>query len=286
MRPTLPKSKISKRLITIYISIFVICTIGIGIALYLQYFKEEKIEIVFGITDSEEQDEYNELKSQFNNIFENKIEKNQSDELNIEKINNDYDIVVTAHKYQENEGNQTIEAYIPYLNLKNENAREINTEINERFGNKAKSYLDRISNIDIIYKVEYEAYVQNNILSLVIRSELREGSNSQKVEIQTYNYHLVENRLVTLEEILKLKNIDVSIANSKIKSEIQAIQEQNQPLIEQGYPFYQRDYTLEMYNVEYVKQYFLGKDGMLYVVFPYGNEDGQNTNETDIVIFK
>ena len=286
MRPTLPKSKISKRLITIYISIFVICTIGIGIALYLQYFKEEKIEIVFGITDSEGQDEYNELKSQFNNIFENKIEKNQSDELNIEKINNDYDIVVTAHKYQENEGNQTIEAYIPYLNLKNENAREINTEINERFGNKAKSYLDRISNIDIIYKVEYEAYVQNNILSLVIRSELREGSNSQKVEIQTYNYHLVENRLVTLEEILKLKNIDVSIANSKIKSEIQAIQEQNQPLIEQGYPFYQRDYTLEMYNVEYVKQYFLGKDGMLYVVFPYGNEDGQNTNETDIVIFK
>lgn len=286
MRPTLPENKFSKRLITIYIVIFIICTIVIGVALYLQYFKDEKVEIIFGITNSEEQDEYNELKSQFNHIFENKLEKNQEQEPSIEKINNDYDIVVTAHKYEQENENQTIKAYIPYLNLKNQIAIDINKKINEEFGQKAQSLLNIVSNINIIYKLEYQAYLQNNILSLIIREELKEGNNSQKVQIQTYNFDLTQNTLITLSEMLNLKNIDEATVDNKIRTEIKAIQEQNQPLIEQGYAFYQRDYTSDIYKIENIKQYFLGQSGMLYIVFPYGNEKEQDTTETDIVIFK
>ena len=43
------------------------------------------------------------------------------------------------------------------------------------------------SSKNIIYNVKYKAYEQNNILSLIILSELKEGESSERIIIQTYN---------------------------------------------------------------------------------------------------
>ena len=134
-----------------------------------------------------------------------------------------------------------------------------------------------------IYNVRYKCYIQDNILSLVIYSELKEKTSNQKIMIETFNYNLVDNKEVTLEDILNLKNIKVSDANNKIKNEIKEIQDKNNSLIEVGYNIYSRDISSDMYDVSNVQQFFLGKDGNIYVVFAYGNFD--QTSEMDVVIF-
>ena len=43
-----------------------------------------------------------------------------------------------------------------------------------------------------------------------------------------------------------------------------------------------RDYTSDMYSINNVTEYFMGKDNALYIIYAYGNEN--NTNEMDVVI--
>lgn len=53
--------------------------------------------------------------------------------------------------------------------------------------------------------MEYVANVQDDILSLMIRSNLKEGVSAQRIIIQTYNYDLRNNKEINLEEVLKIK---------------------------------------------------------------------------------
>lgn len=126
--------------------------------------------------------------------------------------------------------------------------------------------------------------MNNNILSLVILSELKEGNSSERIIIQTYNYNLEDKREVTISEILQKKSVDVSYANNKIKQEVNSSQEQNIKLAELGYNVNVRDTNLDIYKVENVKEFFIGENGYLYVVYAYGNDEF--TSEVDVIIFK
>ena len=44
MRPVLQKKKKNYKLLVIYILIAIICIVGLGMALYMQYFQDEKID--------------------------------------------------------------------------------------------------------------------------------------------------------------------------------------------------------------------------------------------------
>lgn len=281
MRPVLQKKKKNYKLLTVYILIATICIVGIGIALYIQYFQDEKIGVIFGITDSKDEDKDNDLKNNFNNIFTNDVEIMQDGELNIQKINQNFDIVATRYKYSEQMEDITLEATIPNINIKS----DLITEFNEHIKNTYKEQVDKCKalNEGFIYNVKYKAYIQENILSLVIYAELKEGNNNQRLTIETYNYDIVNDKEVSLEELLSLRNIDAKTANNKIKNEIKQVKEKNDGLAELGYNMYQRDYNSDMYDVKNTKEYFLGMDGDLYVIYPYGNTD--STSEMDIVIF-
>ncbi len=285
MRPVLQKNKLGKKTWIIYISIFLLCIIGIGVALYISYFKNEKVGLPFGITDneSEQEDAYNELKMEFDTIFTNQLEI-QQENITSKKINDQYDYVITAFEEKEENDYLSLKASIPYINVNNDVAKGINSQIKSKYKNKVDELKSRASTNNTIYTVEYKSYIQNNILSLVIRCGYKEGSQDQKLSIDTYNYNLITNKILTLNEIFALKKINEQEAKNKIKNEIKKIQEQNQPLIEQGYNFYKRDYTSEIYDITNVKQFLYGKDGMLYIIFAYGNNE--NTTEMDIVIFK
>ena len=287
MRPVVPKNKMNLKLIFVYIVIFVICVVGIALALAkTEYFEKENVGRALGIIDkdSEKEDEYNELKNDFDTIFTNQLENLQQGNINIKKISNDYDIVVTAFSYKEDKENCTIDASIPYINVNYSSAKEFNKRVKKIYRQKAETLKNQISSMSIIYTIKYKAYLQNNILSLAIRSEYKEGEKSQKIMVDTFNYNVVEQREVKIDEILKIKNLKNTEATNKIRSEIKVIQEQNQALIDAGYSLYQRDYNSNIYDVLNCKQFLYGKNGMLYIIYPYGNED--NTSETDIVIFE
>ena len=146
---------------------------------------------------------------------------------------------------------------------------------------KAKSTLNS-KNANVIYTVNYSAYITNNILSLVIRSTLKEGNNAQRDIIQTYNYDLSNQKELTIDEILERKNITKQEVNSIIREEIKEVQQNVEELSQLGYNVYPRDYTSDIYSINNVTEYFIGEDDALYIIFAYGNQN--MTSEMDIVI--
>lgn len=269
--------------IVLYILIFLICIFSIAFVLHTQFFWSDNI-IDYNQNDSTEEDENNQIKSNFAGLFKNKVEILQDDLPDITKIHENYDLVVSAYTYQEKIQNCELDVSIPYINIKSDMISKQNKETSQNFREKAEE-LSKSNDINnTIYNVRYQAYVQNNILSLVIRAELKEDGKNQKIMIQTYNYDLIKNRQVQLEELLKYKNVSTSDAKAKIEKTIKDVQEQNNSFSEQGYEMYKRDYTSDIYKLENTKQYFLGNNGILYLIYAYGNND--YTSEFDMVIFK
>ena len=146
---------------------------------------------------------------------------------------------------------------------------------------KAKSVLNSKNN-NVIYTVNYSAYVSNNILSLVVRSTLKEGTNAQRDIVQTYNFDLTNKKECTIDEMLKLKGITKNDASKKIKDEIKIVQKRVEELAQLGYTVYPRDYTSDIYSANNITEYFIGKDNALYIIYAYGNLN--HTSEMDIVV--
>lgn len=268
-----------------YIAIFLICVFSIGYVLRTEYFLSSIDIIENNIENSNENDEYNEIKSNFASIFTNSIDILQDDLPTITKIHENYDLVVNAFEYHEKMQNYQLDVSIPYINIKSDMISKQNQETKSNFNQKAEELSkSNNDNLNVIYNVKYKAYIQDNILSLVIKAELKENNKNQKIIIETYNYDLIKNREIRLDELLKYKNISSNEAKNKIEQKIQDIQKQNDLFAEQGYVLYKRDYTQDIYKLENTNQFFLGNNNILYLVYPYGNND--YTSEYDLVIFK
>lgn len=283
MRPVMEKHGFELRHI-IYIVILIVCLIAIGIAVYMQFFKDEKLGVIFGITKEVEDEEVRTLKDGFMNIFDNSLKIVSKYNGNINKIKDDEDIVLIAFNTQEQNDNYTVDFKIPYFNINSDVARQYNAQIKSTFKDKSEKVLSSNSGKNIIFNVKYKAFENGNILSLVILSELKEGENSERIIIQTYNYDLETNKIVSIDDIIKAKNIDETSANNKIKSEINSSQEQNIKLSELGYNVTVRDTDDKQYKIKNASEYFLGENGYLYIIYAYGNEEF--TSEHDIVIIK
>lgn len=283
MRPEMERRGFELRHI-IYIIILIVCLIAIGIAVYMQFFKDEKIGVILGISKEKEDVEIKQLKENFLNIFDNKLDIISEYNGNVNKIKDDSDVIIMAYDTQEQEENYTIDFKIPYFNINSESAKTYNQQIKSTFKDKSESIISSTSRKNVVYNVKYKAYENNNILSLIILSELKEGNNNERIIIQTYNYDLQTNDVIKIDSIIKEKNIDTKIANEKIKNEINSSQEQNIKLSELGYNVTVRDTNKDEFKIENATEYFLGENGYLYVVYPYGNNEF--TSELDVVIFK
>lgn len=283
MRPVMEKRGFELRHI-IYIIILIVCLIAIGIAVYMQFFKDEKIGLILGITKEQEDEEIKQLKENFLNIFDNSIDVVSKYNGNVKKIKEDEDVVLVAYNTQEQEENYSVDFKIPYFNIDSETARNYNQQIKSLFKDKSESVLSSTSRKNVIFNVKYKVYENNNILSLVILSELKEGNSNERIIIQTYNYNLETNQMVNVNDIIKQKNINTANANNKIKNEINNSQEQNIKLAELGYNVTVRDTNKDEFKIENATEYFLGKNGYLYVIYAYGNDDF--TSELDVIIFK
>ncbi len=277
------KIPIDKTRKLIFLMIIVLCLIAIGIALYYQYYREEKLGIIFGINTKEElkEEEYNELKANFNSIFDNKLVNNSNG--NYKKINENEDYVYCGYSNTEKSDNYTLNVNLPYINLNNNITYKYTTDINNIFKTKTEDIIAKNLNNNEVFSVSYKAYIVQDILSLVIKAELKEGKNSQRVLIQTYNYNIKENKEETLRDFLDLKGVTESEANKKIKQEIEEKKKQNEQLSELGYNMYVREYDEKIYGISNTTEFFMDEKGNLYLVYPYGNKD--YTSEFDLVIF-
>ena len=283
MRPVIEKNRFGIRHI-IYIIMIIVCIIAIGIGVYMQFFKDEKLGVIFGISKEKEDLELKDLQDNFFNIFTNNIEIINDYQGNVQKIKEDGDLVVLATNTQEQQEKYTMDLKIPYFNIKSDSAINLNQKIKNIFKDKSESVANSTSDVNIIYNVKYKAYLNNNILSLAILSEFKEGDNNQRIIVLTYNYNLESNCEVSINDLVSNKNIDIKQANQHIKDTVDNSQKENLKLRDLGYPIDVRDSNSEEYKIENAKQFFQGQNGYLYVLYPYGNKEF--TSEMDIVIIR
>lgn len=278
-------NKLKKKQLIIYVVVAFICIISLIIAFYIQFYARIDIGRLIGISPegkfgnkTEEQTEL--LKSEFNKVFNNTIE-NDDGQNNNKKENEQEDLVYTQYEKKESKINSyDLEIHIPHINVKNEIINKYNKEIEEIFVNKTKNILES-ENKNIIYNIDYAANVQDGILSVMVKSNLKEGANAQKVIIQTYNYDLRNNKEVTLEEVLKIEQLNKNDIQERIKKQIQEEQEKVESLKQVGYNIYNRDITNNMYELKNSTEFYL-TDNTLYIIYAYGNTT--STSEMDLII--
>lgn len=278
-------SKKNKRLKFLYIGVIAICIISIIIAIIIQVSGESNKTStgknnVLASVSSEELSKY---KNEFDNIFKNKVNYLENNSYKVSKIKQDQEIVYVGYESTESKINDyELKVNIPYININNDIVNEFNTEIKDTFEKKAKSIINSQNN-NVIYTVDYSAYVSNNILSVIVRSTLKEGSNNpQRDIVQTYNYDLTNQKKVTIDDMLELRGITKKEANQNIKQEIKTVQQKVEELGKLGYSVYARDYTSDIYSINNVTEFFMGENNVLYIIYAYGNQN--NTSEMDIVV--
>lgn len=266
----------------IYIIAIAVCVIPIPLAVYFQYYKNKNTIKSNNETKQEIIDKEQITKDEFNNIFTNELKTDI--QYDFAKTYEQYDLVFTRIKGEKIEdGKYNISLNIPYINIKQDIADEYNNKISDIFYEKAKSVMQNAESNNVIYTVQYVATIKDNILSLIIKSNLKEGNNAQRVIIQTYNYDIVEQKKVTLEDILNSKGIKEATAESKIKEEIEKSQNQVTELEKLGYTIFKRDPESDIYKISNTTEFYIDGDDNLYLIYAYGNSS--MTSEMDIVLF-
>lgn len=261
------------------ISIIVICIICLNLAVYLKFIEKdnnvnrEEEAIVDTIA----------LKENFDNIFDNRINYQNYLVSSAIKQDSTKELVYTNYIKQEKiEEKYEINVNIPKININNTNVDNINKEIENVFYTKVNSILSNVNSQKTIYSVKYKAYVNDNILSLIISADLKEGLNSQRLIIKTYNYNISANQVLDINQILNYRSLNSKNVQSKISETIKESQKTSSAYQELGYNKYLRDVNDEIYKIENTKVFFLGENKALYIIYPYGNSN--YTTEMDLVV--
>ena len=204
-----------------------------------------------------------EIKSQLNSLFTNEIISNDYDETNLQKRDASKGIVYSAYDIQKQEGNYELDVHLPVININDSVATDFNKMTQSIFANKASEILNNKYTEKVIYSVDYISYVNDNILSLVIKSTLKQGNNPQRVIVQAYNYNLETGEKVQLVDVLAKRNIIQSDCQNKIHEIVTKAQEEAQVLVQSGYTVYNRNLSDSMYQIANISTFFLGQNGEL-----------------------
>ena len=269
-----------------FLLLIMICVVALSLGIYGQFFykysETDPFMIGINIGAKKTAEEYAFLKSNFQELFQNQLKIN-SDEINVDKVEAEKELVYTVYNLvNEDETYYHVDAQIPMMNIDSEVAKKVNSEIKSEYYNKANSIM-RQTQGNTVYKVSYSAYVNSDYLSLVIKAILKEEGKSEKVTIKTYTYSMAKEKLVSLEDLIHLKNTTNEVVQQTIYDEIKIAYENAQIIANEYGALYERDLTSNQYKIESSDVYFLTDDGYVYIIYPYGNE--AYTNEMDIVIF-
>lgn len=260
------------------ISIIVICIVCINLAVYLKIVEKDettqKTELIIDTVA---------LTENFENIFDNTINIQNNNIQSAKKQDTSKELVYSSYEKQERqEKKYDINIHIPYINIEHENIKAINQEIEELFYKKVTNIMTKTDNIETIYDVKYKAYVNDNILSLVISSNLKESTNSQRLIIKTYNYNISSNEILNMNQILNYRSLNAKKVQTQINDVVKEAAKTSETYQQLGYQKYLRNLNDEMYKVENTKAFFLGAGKSVYILYPYGNSN--YTTEMDLVV--
>ncbi len=278
------KPKISLKRKILYILVFSVCIGAILVGVYMQVLRQGTIigqkEEYIKLSD----EDYLKLQSNFENIFLNNINNNAKYNFSaINKIKTNDDIIAISYSNISVEDKKySLNVNIPYININSTATKQYNNQIEKIFKQKALDILENTDAFNVIYTVEYTSYVNGDILSLIIRSTLKEGNNAQRVIIQTYNYNLNTNKAVTIDSLLTTKGITKNYAESEVRRLIKQKEKEVEELKELGYTIFDRDYTSNIYKIKNTTEFILGEQGRVYLIYAYGNDNF--TSETDVII--
>lgn len=271
-----------------YILISAFCLFAIIAGIYAQFVEKN------GNTNIANENKQNgetkktqeEIKADFNDLFTSTLNLNGYDTTGIQKINPGEEVVYSAYDIEEQTEAYEVNMHIPVINIKSELTTTLNQITQANFINKANEILQKTDTTNkTIFSIDYVAYINSNILSLIIRSTLKEGSSAQRVIIQTYNYNLSTNTQATLVDLINIKMLNKDEVNDKILEVVTKANEEDKALQNMGYnEIFVRDLTSNMYNIDNAGSYFLGPNEELYIVYPYGNNEF--TSKMDIVLFE
>lgn len=276
----------------IYIVIAIICVVAIVVGVYAQVYgdKPRQNTIKNEITNTQDGDtvvDPEELKQEFNSLFNNSFEDQGYDVSSVKKYAGleEQELIYAAYRIKEEKDEKySVNLNIPVFNVDGEVAAEFNATTQSIFANKAAEVLSN-SESYTIYNVEYEGYLNENILSLVIKSTLKEGNNPQRIIVQTYNYDISTGKKLALNEVLEAKGISTKEVNKKIELQVTEANKNAEALSDAlanaGQTVYKRDVNNAMYVTDNVNHFFVGLDGQIYIVYPYGNSNF--TSEMDII---
>ena len=282
MNVTLPeKNKINKRRIIIYSIAIFACILAIVVVIGIQILGNDVVDNFFGVSKitKKTEEEENRLKANFDTLFQNQLENNSSCE--VKKIDKNKDIVYTNYENTDKSANNyEMNVNLPYINIKNQSVQDYNENIKNIFQAKAEEVL-KSTNSNVIYTVKYEAYIENNILSLIIYSDLKQDSSAQRIIVQTFNFNLETNKELTLEDIIKIYELDEKTVQDKIANEIKTEEKKAEDLKALGYNVFTRDTKSDMYKIKNATEFFVHNNN-LYIIYAYGND--KLTSERDIVV--
>lgn len=270
-----------------YVVIAIICISAIAIGVYDEIGMQNKTKTKANVqTNTTSSEQYTgktqeELKQDFNSIFDNKVHIGQYDTTNISKTDATKDVVYTFYSLKEKQGNYDVDLNFPIININTEAASKFNDSTQSIFANKANEILQSAKQ-DTIYTVTYTGYVNGDIMSVIIKSNLKEGTSAQRVMVQTYNYNLKTGKEVKINDAISQRGVSEEEVSQKINEQVkEAIKESNDIQVT-GYEVYTRNIDNKMYKLENTETYFLDGDGALYIIYAYGNSEF--TSEMDIIV--
>ena len=264
--------------------IIIVCIFAVNFAVYWQFFRNTEDPQTDDNTISTSQ-ETAQLEDNFKNIFENRLDYQGYDvnTTGVLKIDSSQDLIYTwVTKESVVENRYDLDLNIPRVNISNTSVEKFNEKIKELYVDKANDIILNATN-NTIYTVEYMSYINTNILSLVIKSTLKEGNNPQRVIIQTYNYNLSTNEEITLKQMLEIKGLQENTVKNTIENKVQEANREAEDLKNLGYNVYVRDLSSEIYEIENTENFILGANNYLYIIYPYGNSN--YTDEMDVIVF-
>ena len=283
----------NKNRMIIFILIGVFCVLAIIEAIYAQFVATDYDDIgdepTINVgnnnnTGVEREKNQDEIKTQFNGLFTNTVNAGDYDLSTVDKLYDDRDIVYSAYTINESNDNYEINVNLPVVNIAGDVVSEFNGITQELFADKAAEVMNSVNAYKTIYNVDYAVFINNGILSVAIKSLLKEGNNPQRTIVQTYNYDLQTGERVEIGRILSNLGLTTDEVQNKIREIVNEAAEAANILEQSGYSVFKRNLEDSMYNMNNLTTYMLGPSNELYIIFAYGNRNF--TSEMDIVLYE
>ncbi len=269
-----------------FVIVILLCILSLSIGIYAQVFYRysdtDPFMLGIGIGRTQDAAEITKLKNEFDTIFTNDI-SGQASSNNIKKKSSEKNIVYTAQTSTQKEENKyNISATIPKININSTEAEKINAQIEVDYVDKIEEIIENSTEYTD-YSVVYKAYLNEDLLSLIIKETIREGQTPQSAKIKTYNYNLNNNTQVSINDIIKAKQYEAKDLQKEIDAEIKELNEKDKDITSQ-YSVKLRDVNNSMYKIENTENFIVNAEGYLYIIYAYGNTE--NTNKIDLIIFE